>query len=426
MGDSERIRSSAPILNYSTSVTKRRPLWPVYAAESSSSVGATLLTIGIFFYTEHYFHWTLRQNLLLSAAQGAAYVAGSLSSHKIATRLGRRGGLIVVLGVLTALPLIALTRAMVPALIVYMLFASLVWPMLESLIASDADAHTMSRRIGIYNLVWSATNVVTLAASGKIITVWPAGLFIIPALAHFVSGVLIALNPGLDETDAVAAQPAHAEPEPALLAQRTQALWLSRIALPATYVVVYSLSAMMPLLAVLQPLDTAQKTVVSSIWMAARWFVFAALMASAWWHTRPRILLLSAAVMLVAFLGITIRPSEMPGFAGVGRAVDLASMVGWQIVLGAVMGIIYAGSLYFGMVLSEGSTEHGGYHEALIGLGSVIGPTSAALTQWRWPGETRAGVLAVACVLAMTIGAAGFITFRFRRPIRQPEEVARV
>ena len=403
----------------------RRPLWPVYAAESSSSVGATLLTIGIFFYTEHYFHWTLRQNLLLSAAQGTAYVVGSLSSHKIATRLGRRGGLMAVLAVLTALPLIALAGWMVPALIVYMLFASLVWPMLESLIASDADAHAMSRRVGVYNLVWSATNVVTLAVSGKIITVWPAGLFVIPAGAHFLSGVLVAMNPRLDR-GGVVAQPAHAEPEPALLAQRTQALWLSRIALPATYVVVYSLSAMMPLLAVLQPLDVTQKTVVSSIWMGARWFVFAALMASAWWHTRPRILLLSAAVMLVAFLGITIRPSEIPGFAGVGRAVDLASMVGWQIVLGAVMGIIYAGSLYFGMVLSEGSTEHGGYHEALIGLGSVIGPTSAALTQWRWPGQTRAGVLAVACVVAATVAAAGYVTLRFRRPIRQPDEVARV
>jgi hypothetical protein len=103
-----------------------------------------------------------------------------------------------VLAVLTVLPLIALAGWMVPALIVYMLFASLVWPMLESLIASDTDAHTMSRRVGVYNLVWSATNVVTLAASGKIITVWPAGLFIIPAGAHFLSGVFIAMNPRLD------------------------------------------------------------------------------------------------------------------------------------------------------------------------------------------------------------------------------------
>jgi hypothetical protein len=189
-------------------------------------------------------------------------------------------------------------------------------------------------------------------------------------------------------------------------------LWLSRIALPATYVVVYSLSAMLPLLPVMQPLDTAARTVVGSIWMASRWLVFAALMASSWWHTRPRILLISAAVMLIAFLGVTIRPSDVPALGTAGQTIDLASMIAWQIVLGAVMGIIYAGSLYFGMVLSEGSTEHGGYHEALIGVGSVIGPLSAALTQWRWPGDITAGVLAVACVVAVTVAAAGAVTLR--------------
>jgi hypothetical protein len=51
------------------------------------------------------------------------------------------------------------------------------------------------------------------------------------------------------------------------------------------------------------------------------------------------------------------------------------------------------------MVLSEGSTEHGGYHEALIGLGSILGPGAGALAQWLKPGDTRFGVLAVSSVL---------------------------
>ena len=67
----------------------RRPLWPAYAAECFSSVGTTLLSVGIFFYTEHFFGWTLRQNLLLAAAQGTAYVIGSLCSHGLAERFGR-------------------------------------------------------------------------------------------------------------------------------------------------------------------------------------------------------------------------------------------------------------------------------------------------------------------------------------------------
>jgi hypothetical protein len=85
-------------------------------------------------------------------------------------------------------------------------------------------------------------------------------------------------------------------------------------------------------------------------------------------------------------------------------------MVGWQISLGAVMGMIYSASLYFGMVLSDGSTEHGGYHEALIGLGSILGPGTAALTQLVWRGDLRAGVAAVCCIIGLSVVAAGVAT----------------
>jgi hypothetical protein len=90
-------------------------------------------------------------------------------------------------------------------------------------------------------------------------------------------------------------------------------------------------------------------------------------------------------------------------------------MIAWQVVLGVVMGVIYAGSLYFGMVLSEGSTEHGGYHEALIGLGSVLGPGTAALTQWAWPNDLRAGVIAVSGVISVSVLVAALATVRARR-----------
>src|SRR5207237_1878025 len=129
----------------------------------------------------------------------------------------------------------------------------------------------------------------------------------------------------------------HAEPEPELLASRTLAMWLSRIALPSTYVVVYSMMAMMPSLAVMQPLSTALRTLVSSLWMAARWITFVALGAATWWHTRPRLLLAATALMLVAFLGVTIPPSDLLHTRA--YAIDLASMLIWQLLLGAAMGL---------------------------------------------------------------------------------------
>jgi MFS family permease len=211
MEDRAENQSPSSILHSPSS--RSRPLWPAYAAESFSSVSTTLLSVGIFFYTEHYFHWTLRQNLLLAAAQGTAYVIGSLSSHGLAERFGRRRALIALFAILAAIVLIALARWMVAMLIAFMFVSSMVWPILESLVSSDADAHAMSRRVGLYNLVWSGTNVITLAVAGTIIERGPAGLFVIPAIAFVISGLFIAFSPSIDQS-APGARAPHAEPEP--------------------------------------------------------------------------------------------------------------------------------------------------------------------------------------------------------------------
>ena len=147
----------------------------------------------------------------------------------------------------------------------------------------------------------------------------------------------------------------------------------------------------------------------------ARFVAFLYLGATAWWHTRPRVLLGAAAMMLIAFMGVTIRPSDIFGAQALPYSIDLASMLTWQVALGAMMGLIYSASLYFGMVLSEGSTEHGGYHEALIGLGSILGPGTAALTQLRWHGEIRAGVAAVCAVIGLSVVAATIATLKTSR-----------
>jgi hypothetical protein len=87
-----------------------------------------------------------------------------------------------------------------------------------------------------------------------------------------------------------------------------------------------------------------------------------------------------------------------------------------QVLIGIAIGLIYSASLYFGMVLSEGSTEHSGYHEALIGLGSILGPGAGAVAQWLRPGQMTLGVVAVAGVLlASTLLATGASAVAERR-----------
>jgi MFS family permease len=405
-------------------VKLRRKLWPVYAAEAFASLGSSLLSVSIFFWTQRYLGWDLRQNFLLAVGQGTVYVFGALLAERVAGKFGRRISLVGIYLLLIVFALCAAAARSPAVLVVFLLCYSCAaaanWPMLESLVTSGAGVHAISKRVSVYNLVWSCANSVTMAISGTLIVAGRAGIFFASAAAALVcAGLLMLQLRGGGGRDVNGDAPAvHAEPEPELLASRKLAMWLARIALPATYVVIFSMMAMMPSLPVMQELSTQERTLVSSVWMAARSLTFLALGFTVWWHTRPRLLLISAAVMLIAFLGVTIPPSAI---APASLMVDLGSMLLWQIVLGCAMGIIYSGSLYFGMVLSEGSTEHGGYHEALIGLGCVLGPGAGAVVQSFGSAASSAGrtpwmaIGAVGLVVAATVVAAGVATIRIGR-----------
>jgi MFS family permease len=379
--------------------------------EGLLSFAANLLFIGIFFSTTQVFHWGLVRNFMLAAAQGAVYVVASLASEKLAKGLGRRRLLIFAQGSLAVVSLVGIVAhdpvILTAAIIAYVPLCALNWPVLEAASAENADPHTLSRRIGTYNLIWAGTGALAVAVQGTILKIDPRGVFLVPLVIHLVIiGIIVVTRAYKDDGakgDAVAATPhVHVDPEPALLAQRTLALWLSRIALPSTYVVIYSLSALMPLLPVMKTLDPTAQTLVGSAWMVSRWATFWFLGATLFWHTRPRLLLLATVGMGAAFVGVT-------------APLGLWSVVAFQVLLGASLGLIYTASLYFGMVLSEGSTEHAGYHEALIGVGQVLGPGAGALTQYRWPQSLTAGVLAVSSLVCLSIVGAAVATVRAAR-----------
>jgi MFS family permease len=384
----------------------------VYLSHALASVGSNLLIPAFFFYATSVFHWDSIASLKLVSAEGVVYIVGALMARKLANYAGRRRGLLliqVILASITALAWAHPTPALVVVvLLLYTMVSASAWPMFESLISAGASADLLSRRIGLYNLIWSGVGTLTLAVSGVIIDHFLWGMFVIPMLAHLV---VIAILVGQQVSPAIEEETGHAAPEPALAAQRRLALQLSRIGLPATYTVLYSLVALMPSLAVIESFGPADRTAIASIWMATRFAAFAVLGFTAWWHTRPRLLLWSAVLMLAAFLGVTLRGADLAGHPGSPvTAMDQWLMIGWQIPLGITMGVIYSGSLYFGMVLSEGSTEHGGYHEALIGVGQVVGPAAALAAQRVRPDDHVAAVTAVAGVLTMTLLAAAAVT----------------
>lgn len=377
----------------------------LYVVEAMASIGGTLLSIGIFFFMKDRFGWQTPQNFLLAAGQGVVYVPAALSAGWVTTRFDPFRALVVIYLLLALLALAAWGSsvllgsawAVVAALLAFTFVIGLSWPMLEALVASG-DALGIARRVALYNVVWPSVGWAAIAVEGTIIQYFAPGMFLIPA-AMVLASALIFLGMGRYPVRSDAPGPAtHPAPEPQLLRSRTLALWLSRTALPATYVVIYGLMPMMPFLPVVQKLPTTAQTLVGSVWLLTRLVAFVALAMNAWWHTRPRALLWAAVAMLVAFFGMTLRPTH-----GASPGWDLAMMIAWQAVLGLALGMIYSASLYFGMVLSDGSTRHGGYHEALIGVGWIIGPAAGAATQFFWPGQVWAGIAAVGAVIAASV-----------------------
>jgi MFS family permease len=383
------------------------PILSLYAVEAICSIAGTLLSIGTSFYMKDRFGWGMRENFMLASGQGIVYVPGALLAGWVTKRFGQVRAIVATYAALTVLSLVAwgMARAhgtswavaVAVTLLAYTFAIGISWPIVESLVASG-NPRGLARRLAAYNIVWPLAGAASIAIEGTVITYWTQGIFLIPAAMHLLSLVLMLPRLRIPEARLEAAPVTHAEPEPELLHKRTLALWLSRTALPATYAVIYGLMPLMPFLSTIRALPTAKQTAVASVWLWARLMSFIVLALGTWWHTRPRVLLWAAVVMFAAFFGMTLAPTH-----GASPRVDLASMILWQIALGGALGMIYSASLYFGMVLSEGSTEHGGYHEALIGLGWVLGPIAGVAAQQLRPGEVWAGIAAVGAIIALSV-----------------------
>lgn len=395
-------------------ILRRSPLL-LYAAEAVNSAAGTLLTVGLLFYMTHRFGWSARENFAVAACQGTLYVIGALSAKRLAGRWKR----IVALQTLyIIMPVFAISAgvfatigwaiptALIVAMETGMMGAS--WPLLESLVSAAGDPSRLSKRLGWYNIVWATTGAFALALSGSIIQHLPPwGFFGIVAVMHLSAGTTITLRRFLrariTNEQAVASATSAAESPQATDASSERilklALWLSRIALPSTYVIIFSLAPALPTLYAIEKLSPALATVQCSIWFVARAVAFIVLGNTSFWRRHPVMVLAASITMLAGFLGTLTFGS----LTGIDFSTALLLMALAQFLLGLSLGTIYACSLYFGMAISRGSTEHGGYHEALIGLGQVLGPIVGVVTQWLHPGTLWPVAVGISVVVTATI-----------------------
>jgi hypothetical protein len=391
----------------------------VYGIECLTCITTNLCINGIAFFLRNQYHWSATQTLLLMMIQGMVYALAALLSGRLAKRFSKRKAMFVAQLLLTLLLLpLATTSSVwvtVPSLLAVTMASTLTWPIAESLITEDCDSRTMSRRITVFNLTWSITGVVVVGIYGTILYYWPRGPMVIPVMAQLLS-LLLAFRlwrsgDGLESDEQVEEAGHHGVAREDLVRMRRLALWLSRISLPACFVVANALMGLFASLPASVEMGVKLSTVVASLWMAGRVVVFLTLGLTTWWQTRPRLLLGAAVVLMVSFLAIVLPAERFGPFASWPLGGVIAVMAIAELALGLMAGFIYTSSLYFGMVLSEGSTEQGGYHECLIGLGIVVGPGVAAAGQQLAVGNSHwPGIGAVVGIMLLTIAAAGWVT----------------
>ena len=138
----------------------------------------------------------------------------------------------------------------------------------------------------------------------------------------------------------------------------------------------------------------------------ARLGAFTALWLWTDWHYRFR-WLLGAYLLLIAT------------FAAILTAPNLAVLIAAQIFFGGAIGLIYYSSLFYSMDAGDTKGEHGGIHEAAIGLGNCVGPATGAAALWLAPENASIGAWAVSGLLTLGLGGLFWIRTSHRAPVTQ-------
>ncbi len=362
----------------------------------------------LFFYTKREFGFDDRENLFVAAANGLLYIFFSWYAGRFAQRRGYYRALLVGFGIMAvALGLGTFIRGWPGHLTVMLAWTvgiCFTWPVLEALASEGETRAGLTKMIGVYNVVWAGGAAIAYFTGGALLgALGPRSLFWFPALLHAVQFAL-ALWLKARSQDVSHSPPPEDNPtetgstHPAIPANAKIFLRLAWLANPFAYIAMNTVIPLIPELAKKMNLSTAQAGVVASVWMFARLFAFIGLWAWPGWHYRFGWLMASYAAMVVSFAALLLVP-------------NLAVIVAAQLIFGFAVGLIYYSSLFYSMDVGDTKGEHGGFHEALIGVGLFAGPAVGATALQMLPDYPTAGIWSVSAVLAVGL----IVLLGFRR-----------
>jgi len=366
----------------------------------------------LFFFMRDHFAFGNKENLLVSALHGFIYTFSAWQCGKFAKRRGCLLSLKIGFLGLTAVMVVAAFLntwyLMMAGLACYSVVLLLTWPALESLVSERENQRGVQKMVGIYNCTWAGGAAFAYFTGGRLYDAFGRGaVFWLPAGMFFTQFLLtlwlerhhdtvLARTPE-PEREPVNSPDAAAMTSPVMPEAFLKMAWLAS---PFGYVAINTLLAVMPGIANRLDLSPTRVGLFCSVWLFGRVGAFALLWQWNGWHYKFRYMCLAFVMLIGSFTAILL-------------AHVLWIVVAAQLFFGLATGLIYYSSLFYSMDVGEASSEHGGLHEAFIGMGICIGPGLGALALYLMPSHPDAGAWAVSGLLVC--GLAGLVWLRMKK-----------
>lgn len=371
-----------------------------FTIEGLNSFGTVLYTTYLYFYLHDRFGFTNKANLATAAIIGFFYTLASLQTGRFAQKHGQFKALKIGFGGMITLLMIGSLLHSAAGIIISAIgvsvFMCFTWPVLEALVSECEIPHRIPHAIGIYNITWAVTNAAAFFIGGTLIKLLGyQSIYYIPAGLMLLQLVLTVKAEKLRRELPVLTEPVL--PGTALEADRPSAkkaksfLHMAWLANPFAYLAINTLIAVIPGVAEKFQLSPMLAGFACSLWCFARLAVFMVLWRWTAWHYRFRWLVWAFVLLILSFGAILTVP-------------NMAAMLAAQVFFGAAIGLIYYSSLFYSMDASESKSEHGGIHEAAIGVGNCVGPAVGAASLQFASQHANSGVVAVTGLLLIGLG----------------------
>jgi MFS family permease len=386
-----------------------------FVLEGLNSFSTVYYSYYLYFFMKQEYGFSNEANLLLAALNGATYMCGSFFGGRFAQRFGYFTALKLGFGLMCASLLFGSQAHTAFGQVLVMIGTvtgmSFTWPAFEALISEGENPAGLQRMVGMYNVVWAGTGSVSFFIGGTLLDKLSLrSMFYVPACfqlaqlgftfwleSTFKNHELARVDARNGRTITTPDLQPYPELNPRPIAKARMFLRMAWVANPFAYVAIQTLIAIMPGLAQRLALTNMLAGFCCSVWCFARFGAFMAFRYWPGWHYRFRWLITAYSALIVAFTMILLVPNVLV-------------LIGAQIVFGVAVGLIYYSSLFYSMDTSDTKGEHGGLHEAVIGLGNLTGPAVGAASLHFLPQYPNSGAIGVSALLLA--GLAGLLALR--------------